>query len=316
MNVSLALKNALLSLVCILSSSWASGATESELAAAIALLESQGYTVTPPAEGKDPGVAPEIPFRTLSLAEIEQELDYWPVEVRLNQTIEFVGGRRAPEGAMLTIENISGGTLSVRYRDLYFDIAAAETDLVSRSSEIASGQSNFPGRFPALLAGRADVFKGGSLQKARAEDLAGADIYVVYMGSPSCGWCARFLPTMQDQLKKLEKQYPGQLKFIHASMRVPNSDYRGYLQKLEADAGLPPEDSYFADTLMAELNLSRISIPQPSVILANASGKVLAHASREDSSLKKLETLVKRDLAGFLEKPEEIRPRWMKSREG
>lgn len=283
---------------------------DSEVAAAIALLESKGYTVTAP-NATAPTASANVP--TLSLREIERELDFWPVEVELLEGLQFQGGRSVNAGSLLTIESIANGQLTVRYRDLYFDVEAEITDLVARASAIAAGTSGFPGRLPTMLAGRAEVPQGGGLRKASADDLAGADVYVLYMGSPACGWCGRFYPTMLAELKKLEREHPGQVMFIHSSMRVSSSDYRGYMKTLGADAGLPPGDRFFSEALMAELNVDRISIPQPSVILMNASGKVLGHASRDGSNLRKLEALLERQLPQMLDNPSQVRPRWMTS---
>lgn len=283
--------------------------SEEEIAAAIARLQAEGYTVLPPNAETEAQIAPPQ-VKSLTIAEIEAEIDYWPATVELKETISFSGGQSVRRGSMLDVQKIAGGQLEVTSGDLFFTIEPELTDLLARAQAIASGHGNYAGRLPNRLAGRADIPLDGSLRKATAEDLAGADVYLLYLGSPACGWCKRFLPTLESSIKELQRAHPGKLKYVHASMRIPYQDYRAYMQALSPDAGLPPGDRLFVDALMAKLNVESISIPQPAVLLMNASGRVLAHASREDRNLGPLEKLLEKDLPKMLREPASIRPRW------
>lgn len=213
---------------------------------------------------------------------------------------------------MLQLQSIENGSLSVVLDDLLFTVMPEDTDLIARAQRIAADTGNYPGRLALLLASQAEVHDGSRLQRATVEGLARSDVYVLYFGSPQCGWCSRFLPTLQQAIDEQRTKGDNRVRFIYAAMsQMSSNDYRSYMSTLDADAGLPPGNRFFVDSLMAEMNVKRIALPQPSLMLMNASGEVLAFASREDRDLSRLNALLDKDLVGFLDNPESIRPQWM-----
>lgn len=250
----------------------------------------------------------------LTLAEIVGNLDIWPADVLVLENLNFGGTDTIGAGTMVGLVSINGDELLALHRNERYWIPIGLTDLVERANRIASGaakEDGFVGRLPAQLAREAQVLRDGRMQMAQQSDMAGADVYLYYFGSPACGWCERFLPKLRKALASLDRDFPGRVKFIHASLRIPNKDYEAYVRKLEPDAALPPSSRLFVDAMLQAYDKTNLSIAQPSLLAMNVNGRILDKAMRDGSNLQDLEDMLGRIKRQIAESPESIRPDWV-----
>ncbi|MEM7674240.1 MAG: hypothetical protein AAF212_12930 [Verrucomicrobiota bacterium] len=267
---------------------------------------------TPPAP--EPMAAPVSTSKKLGIQEIYKDPDIWPAEIVLIESVEFQGGLRLTAGTPVRFAGFSDiENVSVDYQDYALTLPVGFTDVEERANDVASGKAKaegFRGRLVEQLGDRVGVLNGGQVQPATPDGLAEADFFLFFFGSNACGWCDRYSKTFVKEVDRAKRAHPGKVKVILASVDNNMSEFQKKYRKVKADAGMTSGDRYFINEF-SRLHPKIRQIPQPSLMLFNANGRLIDSATRRNSDTRELEQLVKQ-LSQKLDNRESYIPAWTK----
>ncbi len=291
---------------------------EEALEEANALLRSQGIDPTgaglgpqPEADASGPNAGPAV-FNPLTLEEIRTNPDIWPARVVMLETVDFRGGLRLTPGNQVDFAGfVDRENVYLDYGEYNLTLPAAYTDLLERANAIASGKAKaegFRGRLLEQLDGRLVVQEGSQMRKSSSQVLDGADLFLFYMSSEACGWCRQFTPDLVKVVQTIQRQYPGRLKVVHASVDRNLSEFQTKYGKINADAAIPPGDRWFINAF-SSLHPGVSQIPQPSLMLLNVNGSLIDSGARQGRNTAPVDSVLQR-LPGFVADSRSHSPKW------
>ncbi|MEM9159378.1 MAG: hypothetical protein AAGB46_10040 [Verrucomicrobiota bacterium] len=286
---------------------------EDALAEANELLRQHGIdaTGTMNHDSEDHGNANE--HKPLSLEEIVRDPDVWPSAVELKEPVSFNSGLNLKQGQAVEFTGFGNdGSVYLSHQSQGLMLPPELTDIVEAANRVASGEAKslgYEGRLIEQLANRAVTDVAANPRLATKEDLAGSDLYLMYMSSNACGWCKLFTPKLVKAVDKVKAKNPEALRVIHASVDRSQQDFSKKYAAIKADAAIKPGDKYFLDAFSNHHSNVR-QIAQPSILLVNANGRVIDSAMRNDRDTRAIEALLSR-LSKHLSNVDEVRPAWM-----
>ena len=294
---------------------------EEALEQANALLRSQG--IDPTGDGLEPhsdkdsvpsrsADNPSATFTPLTLDQVRSNSDVWPAQIVMLETVDFQGGLRLTPGNRVDFAGFADReNVYLDYGEYNLTLPAAFTDLLERANSIASGKAKaegFRGRLLEQLDGRIVVRDQNQMRKSSSRTLEGADLFLFYMSSEACGWCRQFTPKLVKAVQTIERQYPGRLKVIHASVDRNLNEFQNQYGKIDADAAIPPGDRWFINAF-SSLHPGVSQIPQPSLMLLNVNGSLIDSGARQNRNTAPIDSVLQR-LAGFVADSSSYSPAW------
>jgi hypothetical protein len=253
-------------------------------------------------------------FQPLSLEDIRGDADVWPAKVLILEELHFHGGLTLTPGNVVDFAGFHDAeNVLIRYRDNNFFIPANFTDVIERSNRIASGHAKaegYRGRILEQLDSILVTLSGEEMRRTSSDVLAGADLFLFYISSDACGWCRQFTPKLVKAMQQVERNFPGRIKLIHASVDRNLAEFQTQYTKSGAQAGIPPTDRRWFLDVYSALHPNVTQIPQPSLMLLNANGRLIDSAARDNRNTVAIESLLER-LAQHAANASTLRPQWM-----
>lgn len=289
-------------------------------------LEGSEEPADPSTEGPEAAPIPPAPVESVTLTSakspthapldldaIRADPDVWPAKVVMLETVDFQSGLRLTPGNQVDFSGWQDAeNIYLDYGEYNLTLPVGFTDLEERANEVARGQAKadgFRGRLLEQLDGRIVVPEGEGMIRTGAEALGGADLYLLYMSSEACGWCRLFTPKLVKAVAQIEREFPGRLRVLHASVDRNMPEFVQQYRKIGAAAAIPPGDRWYINAYTV-LHPGVSQIAQPSLMLLNVNGRLIDSSARQGSDTSGVEAALDR-LPGHLARVDELRPAWV-----